>query len=107
MIAAWKVPPANPKREYIDRKAAFAALCYDCSEKERNKYMTGCSRFEEAKPQTNADRIRAMSDDEMAKMCYTELGCPKWCGYPDCGKTPSASVCTRCWLEWLKQEVET
>ena len=26
MIAAWRVPPENPKREYIDREAAIKTL---------------------------------------------------------------------------------
>ena len=50
------------------------------------------------KPQTNADRIRAMSDEELAKVVSTTCptkGCPL-----------TAWDCTECWLNWLKQPVK-
>ena len=59
--------------------------------------------------QTNADRIRSMTDEELAEMmvykdCPTIemslLNCPeKYC--PD-GETHD---CRQCWLDWLRQEV--
>lgn len=61
-----------------------------------------------AKPQkqTNADRIRAMSDEELAVLC--EDGCPPHdhrC--PDLeGEIGMKENCQRCWLEWLKAEVD-
>ena len=52
------------------------------------------------KPPTNADRIRAMSDEELAnKLC--DDNCPP--GYRDalvCGK--SGFNCEECWLNWLQ-----
>lgn len=55
---------------------------------------------------SNADRIRAMTDEELAKM-WMEQGCPKstWekpCPYPNEDGTP----CHNCWLDWLKSPVE-
>ena len=51
---------------------------------------------------TNADRIRAMTDEELAKAFDCEFeACPpdvdeeKWCD--------SDADCKRCWLEWLRQ----
>lgn len=47
-------------------------------------------------PQTNADRIRAMTDEELAKILNG--GCP-----------PGAKCygrCGTCWLEWLRSPVE-
>ena len=47
---------------------------------------------------TNADRIRSMADEELAKtlgdkcICPPTNGCAEVCG--DCGA---------CWLEWLQQ----
>ena len=43
---------------------------------------------------TNADRIRAMSDEELAR----EFGrqCPK-------GNTQPCDSCAHCWLYWLQQ----
>jgi hypothetical protein len=50
---------------------------------------------------TNADRIRAMTDEELAKFEAT-LGC-----HPLASKDMCRGVnqCSVCWLEWLKQEV--
>lgn len=53
---------------------------------------------------TNADRIRSMTDEELAKMLPTKSmwNCP-----PDIktrGGCPGQ--CVPCWLDWLKQEVK-
>lgn len=58
------------------------------------------------KKQTNADRIRSMSDEELAD----------WLGVYCNGQTaqevgkPCVSgmgSCEECWLDWLRQEVES
>ena len=53
--------------------------------------------------QTNADKIRAMSDEELANNISDYFfGCPPFILRPsDCTKN-----CSDCWLEWLKQEAE-
>lgn len=64
-----------------------------------------CSEWQPKKPQTNADRIRAMSDEELAGF-LTEirnaltcvLGADDRCSRPD-------DPCVDCWIDWLKQEV--
>ena len=58
----------------------------------------GCTGF---RPQTNADRIRAMSDEELAKTlnCIPNSGGCIMGNYYDMD-------CERCLLEWLKKEVE-
>lgn len=62
--------------------------------------------------QTNADRIRAMTDEELAELCEDgcippERGKESWekrCwGSEDEFPTPK-EMCCKCWLEWLKQE---
>ena len=54
----------------------------------------------EPKLTTNADRIRSMSDEELAD-CLAPTGCP----YDIC---PEAGItCNKCWLDWLKQEANT
>lgn len=74
--------------------------------------MTGCSRFEERKPQTNADRIRAMSDEALAgwiakildhcenkmpdELC--RMSCPL---YKCCNDQPSDNI-----EDWLKSPAE-
>ena len=52
-------------------------------------------------PQTNADRIRAMSDEELAKFLddNNSHGCV--CPTKDCRAT-----CKQCIEEWLKQPAE-
>ena len=56
------------------------------------------------KPQTNADKIRAMSDEELAEWIWADA-CP---GIPttSCGVCPEGQEkpCIECWLEWLKKE---
>ena len=53
---------------------------------------------------TNGDRIRKMSDEELAIIC--EDGCPPNCDCTDyhCADGTKES-CIRCWLCWLREEV--
>ena len=53
-------------------------------------------------PQTNADLIRAMRDEEMAIEMTAKGGCPHDCEEPENMDTD----CVKCWLDWLKQEVK-
>ena len=50
---------------------------------------------------TNADKIRAMNDEELAKVMERMLGCPVT---GDCKKM--LEDCNDCWLDWLKQPAE-
>ena len=54
-------------------------------------------------PRTNADRIRAMSDEELAMtmMCPNENGLAEI----DCDQNDSCN-CYECLLKWLRAEVE-
>ena len=56
-------------------------------------------------PQTNADRIRGMSDEELAET-YAG-GCPNG-DRLNCGKyyLHGGRDCFNCWLDWLKAPVE-
>lgn len=62
----------------------------------------------ERKPTTNADRIRSMSDEELAEWIETIANC-RMCkiGEEHCsgGETNSRASCMIHWLDWLKQEV--
>ena len=53
---------------------------------------------------TNADRIRAMSDEELAMIC--EDGCPPNYECPPIKRKEigEKSACQQCWLDWLKTE---
>lgn len=55
---------------------------------------------------TNADRIRAMSDNELAVLLEGCI-CPKDpCPDIDRATEPDKKRCTKCWLDWLRQEAE-
>ena len=54
-------------------------------------------------PKNNADRIRAMSDEELAKrLCLRNHKCPP--GYTSVFTPNCAEIygCYDCWLDWLK-----
>ena len=52
---------------------------------------------------TNADRIRAMTDEELAEFLDDVNMCT--CSYV-MGKSPCDARECSCWLKWLKEEVE-
>ena len=52
----------------------------------------------EPREMTNADRIRAMSDEELA--LQFGANCPKE------NRRACDRVCSKCWLEWLQQPVK-
>lgn len=54
------------------------------------------SRFPEVTPkQTNADRIRSMTDEELAEFILKKRCTDRVCPMTEC---------FQCWLDWLKQE---
>lgn len=58
-------------------------------------------------PLTNADRIRAMSDEELGRFCIglTDDGWRFACkNKPECDPAPhDPSECNECFMEWLSQ----
>lgn len=70
--------------------------------------------FDRKKP-TNADRIRQMSDEDMAVFFNEDFLCPPGYATADGMLLTDKCVyhndsddepCSRCWLDWLKQEVD-
>lgn len=57
--------------------------------------------------QTNADRIRNMSDEELAEFMSENTSC-YYCGVrcKDRPKSPTESSCNFRWLEWIQSEAE-
>lgn len=49
---------------------------------------------------TNADRVRAKSDEELASL-FSDFRQEHWCP-PNAGDC--TEYCVDCWLKWLKQE---
>ena len=78
--------------------------CYECHVafmRDRTK-----PNFKSARPFTNADKIRAMTDEELADLFDT------WVRDCDCNDVPCREYClpnrydcVKNWLDWLKQEV--
>ena len=69
-----------------------------------------CGECEYAKPITNADRIRSMSDEELAGILTMQsVVSPPWCSENyDCPYVEQDPVrCDLCALDWLRQEVDT
>ena len=56
----------------------------------------------ETKPKTNADRIREMSDEELAKKLSPGNCPPGIVSYEHCGHIK----CEKCWLSYLRSPVE-
>lgn len=58
---------------------------------------------------TNADRIRAMTDEELARFLWQAApydNCPPIkCIEAETLKKPTTDECIACWGRWLKQEV--
>ena len=70
-----------------------------------NKAKEKCPHFKDKTINTNADRIRAMSDEELARfLAENEWECET---YNDCAKCPRMTDdgCVSL-LKWLKQPVE-
>lgn len=64
-----------------------------------------CIDFDERKPQTNADKIRSMTDEELAVLLSEPCECsvdPEEDGYRECGD----KFCIEYLLNWLQQPVE-
>ena len=72
----------------------------DCVRADRNYGYTFCDKHTHP-PITNGDRIRAMSDEELAKILGDKCICPPT---SECEKL--CGDCDVCWLEWLRQPAE-
>lgn len=53
---------------------------------------------------TNADRIRAMTDEELANMWFSYVDCGECPMHRECNMLPQD--CLRLALEWLRQEAQ-
>ena len=81
------------------------SVCERCTENGncawQNHDETIC-REKPAFPITNADRIRAMTDEELAEWISEYTDCLCGIHKPGCSKTKGTCVAT--WLDWLKEE---
>lgn len=81
-----------------------SASC-NCKRNSNSRDNEPCCRCDSR--QTNADRIRNMSDEELAEF-MSENTSYYYCGVrcKDRPKSPTESSCNFRWLEWLKSEAE-
>lgn len=56
--------------------------------------------------QSNADRIRAMSDEKLASLFGNTCDCDNACCFIHNEGVSCMNGCEAAWLEWLKKEVE-
>ena len=83
--------------------------CRKCADFEWCAKHEDCGLFK-PKPQTNADRIRSMTDEELAEFLDREFWVLPNCK-PDAPQDQETGMCLiaschNCWLDWLKQEAE-
>ena len=88
---------------YLDN-SEYVAKCTNCDHYFRREDFPMCVLDEAPKPMTNADRIRMMTDKELARFIF--IGCDgRKCVETDESESISHQ-CERCWLDWLKEEAE-
>ena len=87
----------------------------DCRHhREPNEIVVKCGEFKA--PETNADRIRSMNDEELADFinrCMSEDSAPHICrNLPECDEDVEKDTliplerCKQCLLYWLRQPAE-
>jgi hypothetical protein len=72
---------------------SYSATCVECGLSRKNY-----------KPISHADRIRAMTDEELAN--FVSLCCGWTCAECPVGKECNGDECFSTWLGWLKQEAQ-
>lgn len=66
-------------------------------------YIKGLENCNERKP-SNADRIRSMTDEELAEFLTARHYTPH-CPVPQC-EADESTDCDQCWLDWLRKEAD-
>ena len=77
--------------------------CRQCADFDWCTEHEDCGLFK-PKPQTNADRIRAMSDEELAELWWERVDCGECPVHKECKLT--GQDCKRLALDWLKRGVD-
>ena len=80
--------------------ACKAADNCELSWKDQTEEYMNCTEFK-APPRTNADRIRNMTDEELAKWFCSMCNFGDFCPYQDDYDTNGS-----CILKWMKEEVK-
>lgn len=88
------------------------SICNDCAQRTRCDMaeigrsplaISTCYCYEKGNP-SNADRIRAMTNEELAEWLAKHNERSAVC--PNFGAHDCQASCRKCWLDWLKQEAD-
>ena len=95
VLRASKAGKQNPLIIYSGKSSEHLSFA------DRDMPVIGAFIRDQKKPQTNADRIRSMTDEELAGFLKEVKEDYQWANpdYPDCYDCGE-------WLEWLKSESE-
>lgn len=86
---------------YLDLAMKEKTSC-NCQHNNNSRDNEPCCRCDSR--QTNADRIRNMSDEELAGTLFAS--CLEIMKLEECTNTDNCGVCKRCVLDWLRSEAE-
>ena len=89
--------------ETICETCLFKPMCEAAAYNTDTTAITGCYRYKQARPKSNADVLRAMSDEMMAKY-FAELALVGGC--PNGGSVHCHESCLKCWYDWLRKDAE-
>ena len=97
----------NYMRHLIGKNVGYLDMkCINCNSyfNYNELYKRRVEQVWKPKPITNADRIRAMTPEELAEL-FVHLCCPYALGGKvDCNAENKG--CYQCWLNWLRQEAK-
>lgn len=96
VLRAGKAGRQNPLVIYSTKSSEHLSFA------DRDMPVIGAFLRDQKKPQTNADRIRSMTDEELAEVLFGS--CIEHMGVEECSH-PEES-CKSCVLDWLKAESE-
>lgn len=110
VLRAGKAGRQNPLVIYSQNSSEHLSFA------DRDMPVIGAFLRDQKKPQTNADRIRSMTDEELAELlyslqtedldgmfCKTEDKCEEMM---DSGDEIPKSMCKQCLVKWLRAESE-
>lgn len=65
------------------------------------------AKYSRPKSKTNADRIRSMSNEELAVWIAETSNCSDWCILNEqCKTKQDYECCINVWFNWLKEKAE-
>lgn len=96
------------------KRRATTNDCENCTEKNicevqnmMNNYGLQCKMFSPYRPYTNADRLRAMSDEELAEYLCKSIRGSVMMLFPGAHYSDAdVEELNREWLDWLRQEAQ-